>query len=116
MERIRMSIIGSPTYTVTDKTVKCQIKIKIKNLSEVIRFGHVFTGIAKCNDVDKFDFEFGKKLSLARAELAARKYYKKLFAELRNDNAKYTISLDNFIIQCKDQIEHNNKYIANLIK
>ena len=72
-------------------------------------------GIAKCNPEDEYNFNIGRRIALARAEIKAYKYFKPY---LKNVAELYKIISDNaHIAEVKlgEQIAHNKKYIEDII-
>lgn len=74
-----------------------------------------FIGIAKCCSEDNYDFNIGKKLSLARAELKMFDYFDKRTIAIRRiaqDMIKDSEELSNKAVK---QYYHNVKYIKDII-
>lgn len=74
-----------------------------------------FIGISKCCSEDKYDFNIGKKLSLARAELKMFNHFDKKAITIRNiakDMIKDSEELSN---KATKQYYHNIKYIKDII-
>lgn len=74
-----------------------------------------FIGISKCCSEDKYDFNIGKKLSLARAELKMFNYFDKKAITIRKiakDVIKDSEELSN---KASKQYYHNIQYIKNII-
>ena len=69
MDRIKLSIIDT-IYTRKRNIVICQLRVYVSRGAATFRS---FTGVAKCSPEDNFDFNKGKKLALARAEIKARR-------------------------------------------
>lgn len=111
--KIKMSIIDKSFETVGDNTVICYIRTVS---SYITGFNRKFKGVAKWDGTGTFNYDFGKKLALTRAEIKARKYYKNLAKELLADELEYCNVLKTFIEQCDGQITHNKEYIKNIIE
>lgn len=74
-----------------------------------------FVGIAKCCSEDKYDFNIGKKLSLARAELKMFDYFDRRAINVRKiaqDMIKDYEELSNKAVK---QYYHNVKYIKDIV-
>ena len=72
-------------------------------------------GIAKCNPEDEYNFNIGRRIALARAEIKAYKYFKPY---LENISELYkTISEKAGLAATKlgKQIAHNKEYIEDII-
>ena len=112
MDRIKLSIIHTDYFTTDNKVVTCKITVVASD--DTVPFS--FVGTASCSPDDKFDFKKGRKLALARAEIEARKYYKKLYNKLYKKFQEALEPINDFCIDCNSQIEHNKEYIKNLIE
>ena len=111
--KIKMSIIDKSFETVGGNTVICYIRTVSSYISG---FNRKFKGVAKWDGIGKFDYNFAKKLALARSEIKARKYYKNLAKEIFTDESEYCNMLKTFVEQCDNQITHNKEYIKNIIE
>lgn len=112
MEQIKLSTIDTK-YESDNKTyVKCIIKVETKNICYPT---YRFIGIAKLHNGDKFDFNVGSKIALAKAE---RKAYKTVGKIIKRDS-KYYISLSNsmseFVAKAANMVKHNDEYIKKLV-
>lgn len=112
MNRIKLSIIDT-IYTRKRNIVICQLRVYASRGAATFRS---FTGVAKCSPEDNFDFNKGKKLALARAEIKARRYYSNVNKKLINKYKEYINIAEAFVLDCDFQIEHNKNYIKNLIE
>lgn len=99
------------SYHVYDKTVKCRLQVRLVESEELIAKNYDIIGIARCHKDDKFDFEIGKRVALAKAELKLHKKIKSLIEPTRNNLIKYVEELDNYITFANKQIEHNTEYL-----
>ena len=62
-------------------------------------------GIAKCNPEDEYNFNIGRRIALARAEIRAYKYYEKFLVEFNDFHQKLaTDSADLYDKLTRDQI------------
>ena len=72
-------------------------------------------GIANCCPEDKYDFNIGKRIALARAEIKVFKYFKPYLentAEVYNKIAEDSKIL---AIKLEKQIAHNEAYINKIV-
>ena len=72
-------------------------------------------GIAKCCPGDKYDFNIGRKIALARAEIKAYKYYKNILVDLNFVHQNIATSSAELYDKLRKQISHNKEYIENII-
>ena len=75
----------------------------------------IFKGVAKCCPEDTYDFNIGKKIALARAELKAYDCFDKIAINIRKsakDVIKDYEELSNKVVK---QYYHNVKYIKDII-
>ena len=100
-----------PTYVVNKTEVVCKLRTTIiDNHGEVLE-REKFIGVAKCNDDDKFDFEVGKRIALAKAELKLHKHIAKTARKSINYLLKDVEAMEAFELFANAQIEHNNEYL-----
>lgn len=72
-------------------------------------------GIAKCNPEDEYNFNIGRRIALARAEIKAYKYFKPY---LENISELYKIISEKAGLaatKLERQIAHNKEYIEDII-
>ena len=74
-----------------------------------------FEGVAKCLDEDKYNYEIGKKIALARAEIKAFKYYNKTLKDFANKHKRLYESSTELYTKLDRQIVHNKEYISDII-
>ena len=74
-----------------------------------------FVGMAKCCPGDKYDFNIGKKLSLARAELKAFDYFDKKAIKLINTCEEIINESKELSDKAAKQYYHNIQYIKDII-
>ena len=74
-----------------------------------------FIGIAKCCPGDKYDFNIGKKLSLARAELKMFNYFDKKAIKLRKVSEEVINDSKELSNKAAKQYYHNIQYIKDII-
>ena len=72
-------------------------------------------GIAKCCPEDEYDFNIGRKIALARAEIKAYKYYKSIFVDLNFMHQSIATSSANLYDKLRQQISNNKEYIEVII-
>lgn len=74
-----------------------------------------FKGIAKCNPEDEYNFNVGKRIALARAEIKAYKYYNKFLIEFNDCYQRLATDSANLYDKLRKQISHNKEYIGDII-
>ncbi len=72
-------------------------------------------GIAKCNPEDDYNFNIGRRIALARAEIKAYKYYKKFLIEVNDYYQRLATDSANLYDKLRKQISHNKEYIGDII-
>lgn len=117
--KIKLSIVDTK-YESNGKTyVKCiltcylihnQINIK----QPLSKFVSKFVGEAVLKDDDKFDYQIGSKIALAKAERKAYKVISKILKEEYEDLFNLVKDLDNFIYKSESIVKHNTEYIKKL--
>ena len=75
-----------------------------------------FTGIAKCCPEDEYDYNIGKKLALARAEMKAFDYFDRKSIMFQKVTDKVLTETKEFRDKLFKQYNHNFHYIAKLIE
>ena len=112
-KRIKLSTV-STTYMVNDdKSISCILSTQVIHKG-ISKFGFVTYGVAHLHKGDKFDFEKGKRIALAKAErIAYKNAYAKCY-KLYEENKTLKDDLYAFLKKAKNQIEHNDEYIKNL--
>ena len=110
----------NPTYEIGNNQVHCRICTSLKSHlndgNSKILHSYMAEGKAKCSADDKFDITKGIKIATARAEIDYHKHYRKWLDShhtvlMRMLNAAVILDKD-----CESQIEHNIKYVEDLIK
>lgn len=111
---MKISIINE-TYLVTNNTVICRIEYKVK-FQKAKGYGtdlsYTSEGKATCKKGEKFDFNKGKKIALAKAEINAYHKQLQITKKYLNRYALFVLELSEFSSKAKSCIEHDNKYIA----
>lgn len=72
-------------------------------------------GIAKCNPEDDYNFNIGRRIALARAEIKAYKYYKKFLIDVNDYYQRLATESANLYDKLRKQISHNKEYIGDII-
>lgn len=72
-------------------------------------------GIAKCCPYDKYDFNIGRKIALARAEIKVYDYYKKIAIDLNYKHQTLATNFADLYDKLRKQISHNKEYIEDII-
>ena len=109
-------VVKEITYQVKGNKVSCKIDYIIKNnvIQRINNVNQTAFGVAICNNEDKFDFDKGAKIALAKAERNAYKDMSKVikrkmkFAQSIIDDSK------SFIEKANKIIIHNGEYIHNI--
>lgn len=73
------------------------------------------TGTARCCPEDEYNFNIGKRIALARAEIKAYKYYKKFLVEFNDCYQRLATDSANLYDKLRKQISHNKEYIEDII-
>lgn len=72
-------------------------------------------GIAKCCPEDEYNFNTGKRIALARAEIKAYKYFKPYLKDVSVVNKIISEKASLMVDKLERQIEHNKEYIKDII-
>ena len=73
-----------------------------------------FVASARCHD-EPYDFKTGKRLSLARAEIKAYKYYKKCLKDAMNISKTVYEKSSELHDKLEKQITHNKVYLKDIV-
>lgn len=73
-----------------------------------------FVGEAILKDDDKFDYQIGSKIALAKAERKAYKVIGKILKQGHENLFNLLTDLDNFIYKSESIVKHNTEYIKKL--
>ena len=94
----------------------CKITVLVidSNGRKVKNSLRTFTGIAKCCPEDVYDFNIGKKIALARAELKAFDYHDKRMVDIINGSKKILNDAKEFSNKLAKQYYHNVNYLKRL--
>lgn len=113
---IKLSTVKTEYITDNKTFVKCILRTKLTNSKDEKTSKRLppFTGIAKLHKEDKFDYQTGCRIALAKAERIAYKKVGKILAEEYKNIANFVIDLDNFISKAKNMVKHNTEYIKKL--
>lgn len=112
-KRIKLSSTKATYMVNEDNSISCILYTQLiyKGIS---KFGFVTYGVAHLHKGDKFDFEKGKRIALAKAErIAYKNAYAKCY-KLYEENKTLKEDLHAFLKKAKNQIEHNDEYIKDL--
>ena len=98
------------TYQVNDKVTKCFLHVNICDNGEIWE-RKTYIGKTICSDDDKFDFEIGKRIALAKAELKLYNYIEKhttkIIKSITEDRRDF-VRFKDFAVK---QVKHNKKYL-----
>lgn len=113
--KIKLSIIDTK-YESNGKTyVKCILTCNLVHCeSKAKQRLPKFVGEAVLKDDDKFDYQIGSKIALAKAERNAYKAISKILKEEYKDLFNLVTDLDNFIHKSENIVKHNTEYIKKL--
>ncbi len=113
--KIKLSIIDTK-YESNGKTyVKCILTCNLihceTNAKQKLP---KFVGEAILKDDDKFDYQTGSKIALAKAERKAYKVIGKILKQEHENLFNLLTDLDNFIYKSESIVKHNTEYIKKL--
>ena len=118
---IKIHFIGEPQfYELADTLVKCVIRAKLtidKDMAKLLdmptELTRCFTGFAKCRpgDIDQYNFEFAKKVTMNKAKVNAYLYYQKLFVMKAQKLHNYLTKMIGFGKKMETLVNGNVKYI-----
>lgn len=113
---MKISILSQKFKRINNQTC-CIILACIKdNNGVIIRNSYKkFVGTAKCCSEDKYDFNIGKKLSLARAELKAFNHFDKEAIYIRRIATNIIKDSEELSNKAVKQYYHNIHYIKDII-
>ena len=72
-------------------------------------------GIAKCCPEDEYNFNIGRRIALARAEIKAYKYFKPYLKNVSVVNKIISEKASLMVDKLERQIAHNKEYIGDII-
>jgi hypothetical protein len=72
-------------------------------------------GIARCCPEDKYNFNVGRKIALARAEIKAYKYFKPYLSNIAELYKVISEKSSLMVNKLENQIAHNKEYIKDII-
>lgn len=101
----------------TVATILTCITIKNKNSGKkkTILPVKTFKAYANCSSEDEYNFNIGRRIALARAEIKAYDYYKKLLVDLNSVHQTIATDCANLYDKLRKQIKHNKEYIGDII-
>ena len=111
MNPIKLSIKRTEYITDNKTYTKCILSCRLKGQDLL-----PITAIARIKENDKFDFELGCKIALAKAERKAYKYVRDV---IKSEFKRLSILIDNmtdFAIKSNKIIKHNTEYIKKIAK
>ena len=73
-----------------------------------------FIGEAKCHD-EPYDYKTGKRISLARAEIKAYKYFKESMKNAINISKRFYDESSELHDKLEKQINHNRIYLKDIV-
>lgn len=78
-------------------------------------FPKCFKAAANCSPEDEYNFNIGRRIALARAEIKAYNYYTKLLIDLNDMHQTIATDCANLYDKLRKQIRHNKEYIEDII-
>lgn len=113
--QIKLSIVDTK-YESNGKTyVKCILTCNLVDYGTNVKQRlPKFVGEAVLKDNDKFDYQIGSKIALAKAERNAYKSISKILEKEFTTLFKYLTALDKFIDKSDKIVNHNTEYIKKL--
>jgi hypothetical protein len=113
--KIKLSTVSTKYETDNKSYVKCILRTKLNGGKEGKQLPP-FYGLATLHKDDKFDYNTGCRIALAKAERNAYKKIGKILAEEYESLANFINDLSNFIFKAKVMVKHNTEYIEKLTK
>lgn len=113
--------ITSTKFTTIGKNVVCTIATTLKNDNPLPSEPtypfpiQVFTGEAKYNEEDKYDYKKGRAIALAKAERASYKYWMKFLGGLMDKYTRGIALCTPLYGKCSEVIAHNTLFIDDLV-
>lgn len=98
------------TYQVNDKITKCILRVEIHDNGELFEI-KTCVGKAVCSNDDKFDFEIGKRIALAKAELKLYNHIEKHTTKVIKSINEDLMDFEKFRQFAIEQVKHNKKYL-----
>ena len=115
-DNIKISIKDT-RYSVHNNIIICYLYVAVNaSLVDDYDRARTFTGQTTCLATDKFDFEKGKRIALAKAELKAYDFVLRYVKNLSCEYKKRVQICDAFEKKATKQIKHNIAYIKELDK
>ena len=113
--KIKLSTVSTKYETDNKSYVRCILKVKLNGGEEEAKLTP-FYGLATLHKDDKFDYNIGCRIALAKAE---RKAYKEIGKIINKELIKLQeleIAMCDFIDKANKMTEHNTEYIKKLTK
>ena len=98
------------TYQVNDKITKCFLRVNICDNGNLFET-RTYIGKSTCSNDDKFDFEIGKRIALAKAELKLYNRIQKYTTRIIKDINEDLMDFEKFRQFAIEQVKHNKKYL-----
>lgn len=110
---MKITVLGQEIKRFKNQTVAF-LEVALTDGNNVIDETSV-KGIAKCNPEDEYNFNIGRRIALARAEIKAYKYYKKFLIEVNDYYQRLATDSADLYDKLRKQISHNKEYIGDII-
>ena len=106
-------LVREVTYQVKGNKISCRMDYIIKNsvIPRINNTNLTAFGVAICHNEDKFDFDKGAKIALAKAERYAYKDVSKTMKRKIKLAKSVIIDSESFIKKADKIINHNGEYI-----
>lgn len=98
------------TYQVNDKVIKCFLHVNICDSGEIWE-KKTYIGKSTCSNDDKFDFEIGKRIALAKAELKLYNWIQKHITKVLQIVTEDLMDFEKFRQFAIEQVKHNEEYL-----
>ena len=98
------------TFIVNQNVTFCNLIVSIDDEGNCLETKK-FIGKATCNKDDNFDFEIGKRIALAKAELKLYNYIEKHTTKVIRNINEDLMDLEKFKQFAIEQVKHNTEYL-----
>lgn len=93
----------------------CYLTVALNDNGKIVEPSiKTFVGEAKCHD-EPYDYKTGKRISLARAEIKAYKYFKESMKNAMNISKRFYDESSELHDKLEKQIAHNRLYLKDIV-
>ena len=93
----------------------CYLTVALNDNGKIVKPSiKTFVGEAKCHD-EPYDYKTGKRISLARAEIKAYKYFKEGMKNAMKVSKRFYDESSKLHDKFKNQIAHNKLYLKDIV-